>query len=426
MSKYKDSLETIQTIVKDPAAFRGGVPQWKSSDEIDQYFTRRGFRLTGGEAWGPKGLPDGQQLIYEGPNNVIVKVKTRGYGEGGPERRRGVATMSIEATDGKGTGWDNVLFKVDQQGEIRAKNVNLVFDDEMRKKDPSLKNDIIEIDPTKLKPNDPVRKEYEKLPANHPRKQAKTMYVTRGGTHPDGSPKYNLVSFPTVVPSTANKTPLQLKTYKDNWADATHLNLRQDFDPKGADKIAARLPPKNGPKGGGTPPTLPPRGMVFRSGSNVGRPTNTAKGTINTGSGRGGAVAGGVLNAVVALAIPIIKNYFAQHLAAKWKKEEQDLFLGQLLFHLPAINAEIFARHQEIAREKANGRRAYVRVQSHGEFTPTDMGPALTKIEILGYHVYFEGDTAMDFTYLETKQGFVHRAGKAYVTHQRDTYLFPI
>ena len=101
MSKYKESLETIQTIVKDPAAFRGGVPQWKSSDEIDQYFTRKGYRLTGGDAWGPKDQPDGRQLIYEGPNNVIVKVKTRGYGEGGPERRRGVATMSIEATDGK-------------------------------------------------------------------------------------------------------------------------------------------------------------------------------------------------------------------------------------------------------------------------------------------------------------------------------------
>ena len=322
-----------------------------------------------------------------------------------------------------------MLFKVDQNGDIRAKNVNLVYDDAMRANNPGLKSDIIEIDPRKLKPDDPVRKEYEKLPANHPRKLAKTMYVTRGGKHPDGSPKYNLVSFPTVVPSTANRTPQQLVKYKDNWADATHLNLRQDFDPKGADKIAARLPPKNGPQGGGTPPIVPQRGMVPRSGSNVGRPT---KGPNNPGSSRGGggvvqgAIAGGVLNAVLALTIAIIKSYFAEHLAAKWKKDEQDLFQTQLFYHLPAINSEIFARREEIAREKANGRRAYVRLQTHAEFTPTDMGPAMTKIEILGFHVYFEGDEAMDFTYLETKQGFAHRAGKAYVTHQRDTYLFPI
>lgn len=179
--------------------------------------------------------------------------------------------------------------------------------------------------------------------------------------------------------------------------------------------------------------TVPQRGMVVPSGSNVGRPTTTTSGTINSGTSRGGSggvsvgsVGGGLLNAVVTLAIPVIKRYFAEHLAAKWKKEEQDRFEAVLFYYLPAFNSEIILRSQEIAREKAAGRRAFLRVQTHREFTPTDMGPALTKLEVLGFHVHFEGDMTMDFTYLETNQGFFARAFKSYVTHQRDTYLFPI
>src|SRR5690242_13072833 len=83
MPGYQDSLNTIQTIVGDPAAFRGGKPQWKTVEEMDRFLTGKGFRLTDAQAMGPKGKPDGQQLIYDGPNNVIVKVKTRGYSDGG-------------------------------------------------------------------------------------------------------------------------------------------------------------------------------------------------------------------------------------------------------------------------------------------------------------------------------------------------------
>src|SRR5205809_3936026 len=101
MSDHQNSLNTIRTIVSDAAAFQNGQPQWKSPEEFHRYLTNKGFRLTKTEQMGPKGLPDGQQLIYEGPNNVIVKIKTRGYNDNGPPQRVGVATMSIEASDGK-------------------------------------------------------------------------------------------------------------------------------------------------------------------------------------------------------------------------------------------------------------------------------------------------------------------------------------
>jgi hypothetical protein len=175
------------------------------------------------------------------------------------------------------------------------------------------------------------------------------------------------------------------------------------------------------------------RGMMVPSGSNIGRPVTTTQGTIQSGQrggggggGSAGAVAGGVLNAVITLAIPVIKAYFAKHLQAKWKKEQQDQLEALLFYYMPAMNGEIISRSEEIRREKANGKKAYVRVQTHAEFTPTDMGPAMTKLEMLGFHVYFEGDETMDFSYLETKQGFAARAGRAYVTHQRDTHLIPI
>src|SRR5262245_32230438 len=132
MSDYQDSLNTIQTVVGDPAAFQGGKPQWKTTEEMDRYLTAKGFKLTDAQTMGPKGKADGQQLIYEGPNNVIVKVKTRGYSDGGPPQRVGVATMSIEATDGKGTGWDNVLFKVDSKGKVLAKSITAANEEVVR------------------------------------------------------------------------------------------------------------------------------------------------------------------------------------------------------------------------------------------------------------------------------------------------------
>ena len=91
MSDYQDALRAIKTILDDPAAFRGGEPQWKSPEEADTYLTKRGFRLTNAETMGPKGLADGQQFIYEGPNNVhtIVHLSaTQDAGRGTSESTR--------------------------------------------------------------------------------------------------------------------------------------------------------------------------------------------------------------------------------------------------------------------------------------------------------------------------------------------------
>lgn len=233
---HRQSLATIKAIVDDPAAFRGGQPQWKSTDEIDRYLTAKGFRLTATEAMGPKGLANGQQLIYEGPSNVIVKVKTRGYNDNGPPQRVGVATMSIEATDGKGSKWDNVLFKVDSQGKIVAKNITAINEEVVR-----------------LPPDHPARRTGEEWGVKNPRDGsvrpfAKFEVIQGGGGQP-------------------NPTPIN----KQAWADSSHMNLPRDFNPDGADRLASKLaaPPKPAPAPAVKPVPRPTRirGIVMGVGA---------------------------------------------------------------------------------------------------------------------------------------------------------------
>src|SRR5262249_25598467 len=120
LKEYEQSLQTIRTILNDPAAFKDGKPQFTSVEQLDRYITSKGFTLTKNHPFGPtQEFDDARQLIYEGPNNTVLKFKTRGY-ETGP--RKGTATMSLEATDGRGGGWEDVLFKVDVNGKILAKN----------------------------------------------------------------------------------------------------------------------------------------------------------------------------------------------------------------------------------------------------------------------------------------------------------------
>ena len=47
-------------------------------------------------------------------------------------QRVGVATMSLEVTDGKGGGWDNVLFKVDSRGKIIPKSITSAGEEVVR------------------------------------------------------------------------------------------------------------------------------------------------------------------------------------------------------------------------------------------------------------------------------------------------------
>jgi hypothetical protein len=119
MADYRLSLNTIHSILQDPAVFSAGRPLFTSVPEMDRSLISKGFALAKNESFGPD-EPDARQLIYQGPNDVIVKIKTRGYAMG---PRAGRATLSIEAMDGRGTGWENVLFKVDGTGKIIAKNL---------------------------------------------------------------------------------------------------------------------------------------------------------------------------------------------------------------------------------------------------------------------------------------------------------------
>ena len=115
---YRDSLQRIRNWLRDPGAFSNGRPVFKSIGEFDQYWRQQKFVLVKNDPFGP---PGGRQLIYRGPDNTVVKIKTMGY-EGGP--RMGRATMSLEITDGDGENWANTLCKVDAQGEIIAKNLH--------------------------------------------------------------------------------------------------------------------------------------------------------------------------------------------------------------------------------------------------------------------------------------------------------------
>jgi hypothetical protein len=122
MANYKPALDLIKSLLEDPAAFRAGTPVFGSVTELHDYLTAKGFNLPDGNntAYGPPDDPDARQLVYNGPNNIIIKLKTAGYASG---PRRGRATMSIEVADGRGSAWENTLFKVDANGKIIAKNV---------------------------------------------------------------------------------------------------------------------------------------------------------------------------------------------------------------------------------------------------------------------------------------------------------------
>jgi hypothetical protein len=115
---YRDSLQRIQNWLKDPAAFNNGRPVFKSIGEFHEYWTRQKFVLVKNDPFGPEG---GRQLIYRGPDNTVVKIKTAGYSSG---PRMGRATMSLEITDGDGENWANTLCKVDANGKIIAKNLH--------------------------------------------------------------------------------------------------------------------------------------------------------------------------------------------------------------------------------------------------------------------------------------------------------------
>jgi hypothetical protein len=112
------SLESARALLQGLLVNR--VPKFKSIRELDAFLRSRGFKLIDNQPYGPK-LPDARQLIYQGPDNIIVKIKTRGYA-GGPNPRSN-GTMSVEITDGKGIEWENTLFKLDSDGRIIAKNI---------------------------------------------------------------------------------------------------------------------------------------------------------------------------------------------------------------------------------------------------------------------------------------------------------------
>jgi hypothetical protein len=152
------------------------------------------------DPFGPQG---GRQLIYLGPDNIIIKVKTAGYSDG---KRQGVATMSLEVTNGKGVGWEHTLFKVDANGKIVAKNMH-------------------------------VDGEIVRLPADHPgRTQNPPLefgFLEAGKPPTDDKGRYNIKGLTGLefVDNQSTKGDQQV------WADRGHLDLPNGFNGAGADSI---------------------------------------------------------------------------------------------------------------------------------------------------------------------------------------------
>jgi len=258
MSNYQQALNTILALLNDPAAFKNGSPQWKTVDEFDNYLKAKGYRITAAEKMGPSTLANGQQLIYEGPNNVIVKIKTRGYNDHGPKQRVGVGTMSIEATDGKGTKWENAIFKVDGQGKILAKSITA------------------------------VNEEIVKLPPSHPDRASGQEWGVR---NPKDGKIRGFTKFEVIQGGGGQANPKPIN--KQAWADASHLNLPKDFNPKGADGLASKLNGVRSPK-----PT--PKLMDTNSPVVVKPPTNTqSKAEKSSAVGPQKAYVGGPVKPVV-------------------------------------------------------------------------------------------------------------------------------
>jgi hypothetical protein len=331
MADFQKSLETIRGLLNDRSAFQDGKPQFKSVMELDQTLRSRGFRLGDNQPFGPQALGDARQLIYEGPNNVIVKVKTRGYAMG-PRANR--PTLSIEATDGKGGGWDNVLFKADGNGKIIAKN--LINEDELAR-----------------------------LPNGQ-------WGVKRGSTG-----KVEPFSKFEVIQGGQSK-PFD----KQAWADRGHLDLPREFSPTGADKLRPPPPPGGGPPGGGPPGggggapggNEPPGGGAKPGGSSGGapgggKPGAGPSGTLaegeappagpkavpRVGGGRLRAVGKAVGTSVALLGVSILLNYLRG-------KVEQNLIEKQMRDLEPEILRRLAALKVRAATLLAAGAKAFANV----------------------------------------------------------------
>jgi hypothetical protein len=112
-------------------------------------------------------------------------------------RRKGVATLSVEITDGKGLEWTNTLCKVDRNGRVIAKNL--------------------------------LGAETQMVPTTDGKY---LVFTPRGAVRskPDGSPM-PLSAFEVLEGGIA--TPLD----KESFADRGHFDFRPGFDSRGAAEL---------------------------------------------------------------------------------------------------------------------------------------------------------------------------------------------
>ncbi len=102
----EDLLAKLVDFTKTPRKVKEEFPDIKAFHEAVKM---SGFHLIERRVWNP-----GYQLLYQGPEGVVVKVKTKGYGGG----VRPHGTLSIELTDGKGFAWENTWCKIDATGSV--------------------------------------------------------------------------------------------------------------------------------------------------------------------------------------------------------------------------------------------------------------------------------------------------------------------
>jgi hypothetical protein len=119
--------------------------------------------------------------------------------------------------------------------------------------------------------------------------------------------------------------------------------------------------------------------------------------SLRGGLSRGGGLRGerGAAGAAIvsAIAIPIINHYLRKHFAEKWEAEQRQLISSAIEARRQDYDKLIEARRAEIQAVQAQGRDVTLRVAVDTNWQDTDLGPALTKAEVGGFQLVFEGDS---------------------------------
>jgi hypothetical protein len=174
----------------------------------------------------------------------------------------------------------------------------------------------------------------------------------------------------------------------------------------------------------------PERGSVTPAGSRTSRSVTTTGGWIGApgGAEEVGSMIDGILAAVWVLAVPPIKQWFANnYLQEKWTAEEQAMVMNAIEGSVSRYNILILSRRADIEREKAAGRPVRLRIDVDTEWTATDAGPAQTGATVSHFTLLFADDTEVEWPLFQKHYGFWSQLLKAArISYRRSAYYIPL